>query len=370
MIRSVIFDWSGTLVDDLPAVLEATNHVLVMAGQAPMALDRFRAEFRLPFAGFYLEHTPHIPMVQLEEWFHAKFRQVQGVVVELPHAREFLEFCRARGLKTLLLSTMHPEHFAAQVRVNHFDEFLDHPYLGIWDKRGKIREILQAHGLDPKETIFVGDMVHDIEAARHGGVCSVAVLTGYTRAAALRAAGADLMVEHLGELREILVRTNLAVPNTAAETASTANRRPVVTVGAAVFKDDGEVLVVRTHKWSDHWGIPGGKVKYGEASQAALRRELREETGLEVRDVEFVLVQDCISSREFYRDEHFVLLNYRCTAEPPAHVRLNDEAQEWRWLPLKEALAMDLNTPTRMLLQALHDSTKAIPDRDRSKATV
>ncbi len=42
----------------------------------------------------------------------------------------------------------------------------------------------------------------------------------------------------------------------------------------------GEVMMVRTHKWSNKWGIPGGKIKWGETSEAALRREIKEETNL------------------------------------------------------------------------------------------
>ena len=91
--------------------------------------------------------------------------------------------------------------------------------------------------------------------------------------------------------------------------------------------------MIRTHKWSNKWGIPGGKIKWGETSEAALRREIKEETDLKVTDIEFVLVQDCIHSKEFYRDAHFVLLNYtcRCAGKNP-RVKLNDEGQEFRWL--------------------------------------
>ena len=52
MIQNIIFDWSGTLVDDLPAVLRATNHCFVSAGKPEMSLDQFRAEFCLPFQPF------------------------------------------------------------------------------------------------------------------------------------------------------------------------------------------------------------------------------------------------------------------------------------------------------------------------------
>jgi ADP-ribose pyrophosphatase YjhB (NUDIX family) len=130
---------------------------------------------------------------------------------------------------------------------------------------------------------------------------------------------------------------------------------PVVTVGALIFNQRGLVLVVRTHKWSNLWGIPGGKVKFGETSVAALRRELKEETNLDVSEIEFVLVQDCIHSPEFYRDAHFVLLNYSCRCLGHAEVRLNDEAIDFRWVETKEALGMELNQPTRILLQAVGD---------------
>jgi len=129
VIRNIIFDWSGTLVDDLPAVWKATNYVLAQARRAEMTLDQFRAEFCLPFKGFYDKHTPNVPMPQLETWFHSEFKQVQGSVCELPHAREFLEFCRARKLRTFLLSTVHSEHFAVQSAVTGFGPYLDKAYV-------------------------------------------------------------------------------------------------------------------------------------------------------------------------------------------------------------------------------------------------
>jgi phosphoglycolate phosphatase-like HAD superfamily hydrolase/ADP-ribose pyrophosphatase YjhB (NUDIX family) len=359
VIRNIIFDWSGTLMDDLPAVWEATNHVFSQAGIPEMTLERFRAEFCLPFTRFYERYTPHVPMAQLEAWFHGRFRQAQESVQPLPHAREFLEFCRERRVQTFVLSTVHREHFAAQSERAGFTAFLDRPYVEIWDKRKKIHELLAENGLVPSETIFIGDMEHDIETARHGGIGSCAVLTGYNSYEQLRAAGPDLVVEHLGELREVLVRNamELRPGNGAANTV--ADARPVVTVGALIFDDRARVLMVRTHKWSNLWGIPGGKTQFGESSEAALRREIKEETDLDIEDIRFVLVQDCIHSREFYRDAHFVLLNYTCRCVGPQDVRLNEEALEFRWVAPEEALKMRLNEPTRILLEAVMARGKA-----------
>jgi phosphoglycolate phosphatase len=352
VIRNIIFDWSGTLVDDLPAVLKASNFVLSQAGRPEMSLDQFRAEFSLPFTKFYDRHTPHVPMPQLEEWFHSRFKQAQDSVCELPHARDFLEFCRAKKLRTFLLSTVHADHFKVQCRITGFDVFLDKPYTGVWDKREKIHEILRENDLRADETLFIGDMEHDIEAARHGDVHSCAVLTGYNTLEQLRAAQPDLIVEHLRELRGVLEQNDLHLKPQAQKFEEM--HLPLATVGALIFNGAGEVLMVRTHKWSNLWGIPGGKIKWGETSEAALRREILEETGLKISGIKFTLVQDCIHSKEFYRDAHFVLLNYtcRCAGKNP-RVKLNDEGREFRWVVPVAARRMKLNQPTKILLAAV-----------------
>lgn len=213
MIRNIIFDWSGTLVDDLPAVWQASNYVLRQAGRTEMTLEVFRAEFRLPFALFYDKHTPGVPPPRLEGWFHESFRAAQHSVRALPHAREFLEFCRARRLRTFLLSTVHPDYWAAQSDLTGLAPFIDTPYTGVRDKRQKIRDLLAGNGLMAEETLFIGDMEHDIETARHGGVHSCAVLTGYNTLDQLSRAHPGLIVEHLRELRDALEQNNLRLPS-------------------------------------------------------------------------------------------------------------------------------------------------------------
>ena len=346
MIRNVIFDWSGTLVDDLPSTWIATNHVFRQSGKAEMTLEKFRAEFCLPFKRFYDRYFPDVPMPQLEAWFHASFRENQDKVIPLPHARDFLEFCKASGLRTFLLSAVNGEHFEIQSKVTGFGDHLERCYVAVLDKSRMIHEILKENNLNPGETIFIGDMQHDVDTAHHGGIGSCAVLTGYNNLSQLRESKPDLIVEHLGELQKILENQKM-------DWHAAASKVPVVTVGGLVFDPKGLMLLVRTHKWSDMWGIPGGKTKFGETSEDALRREIMEETNLEISDIRFVLVQDCIHSQEFYKDAHFVLLNYTARCDGSREVRLNEEGREYRWLTREEALKLRLNTPTKILLDAV-----------------
>ena len=255
MIRNIIFDWSGTLVDDLPAVLDATNYVLDRAGKPTMTLEEFRAAFCLPFTIFYDRHTPHIPLAQLEQWFHRRFEEVQKSACARPHAEAFLRFCRERNLRLCVLSTVNRRYFEVQARLTGFGNYMQKSYLDVRDKRKKIAEILHDNQLHPEETLFVGDMEHDIETAKHGGIHSCAVLTGYNTLDQLRRAAPDLIVEHLGELRDILEQNELRLHLPSREFVE--RHGPVATVGALIFNRRDEVLMVRTHKWSNLWGIPG-----------------------------------------------------------------------------------------------------------------
>ncbi len=345
-IRNVIFDWSGTLVDDLAAVWRSTNFTLTKAGKSEMSLDQFRAEFSLPFNEFYSRITPGVPLAQLEEWYKESFVVEQESIEPLPHAREFFDFCATRKLRTFLLSTIHPDHYRAQSARIPFA--FEREYVRVMDKRTKIRELLTENELAPEDTVFIGDMRHDIDTARAGGIQSCAVLTGFNTLAQLREGEPDVVVEHLGELRQLLEANAMNLPN-----GTPSARRPIATVGALMFNDAGRVLLVRTRKWSGKWGIPGGKIERGEKAETALARELKEETGLDIGEIKFVLVQDCIGSEEFYREEHFLLLNYTCRCANPAEVKLNDEAQAFKWVETGAALAMDLNQPTRILLEAV-----------------
>jgi ADP-ribose pyrophosphatase YjhB (NUDIX family) len=133
---------------------------------------------------------------------------------------------------------------------------------------------------------------------------------------------------------------------------------PLVTVGGLLRDASGNVLLVRTRKWSGKWGIPGGKVELGETLEDAFRREIREETGLEILEPRLVMVQEAINHPEFHRPAHFVLINYVAdvAGETPS-VTLNDEAEEYVWKPFAEALGdmKDVNLPTQALLKKIEN---------------
>jgi len=90
--------------------------------------------------------------------------------------------------------------------------------------------------------------------------------------------------------------------------------RPIVGVGAVIV-DDGKVLLIRRkyEPLKGHWSLPGGMVEIGEPLEAALTREMQEETGLLVDVGPVIEVFDRIMRDEQRRVRyHFVLIDYLC----------------------------------------------------------
>ena len=90
--------------------------------------------------------------------------------------------------------------------------------------------------------------------------------------------------------------------------------RPIVGVGAIIFIDGRVLLVKRGHEpLAGMWSLPGGAVELGETSQAAVAREVLEETGLTVDVGPVIEVVDRIMVEEDGRvGYHFVVVDYLC----------------------------------------------------------
>lgn len=204
MFRNLIFDWSGTLADDLALVLDATNTVFRHYGLEEMDHGEFKTRFRLPYPDFYAEVLPEVNLGELEDVFRSGFKVSDKTVTILPHAREFMEYCRDRGIRCFALTSVDKNAFEKQVTDLNLKEFFEAIYSGVLNKCEVIHNLLETHGLNPEETAFIGDMTHDVETAAQAGITSIAVLTGYQSAGQLSQATPDIITPDLRVLKRLL----------------------------------------------------------------------------------------------------------------------------------------------------------------------
>ncbi len=127
-------------------------------------------------------------------------------------------------------------------------------------------------------------------------------------------------------------------------------------VGAVIFRDDKVLLVLRRNEPAGGWwAIPGGKVKNGEKLEEALRREIREETGLEVTPLDVVYVFDLIEKdTRGAVTRHYVIIDYTASVEG-GRLRAGDDALEARWFGAAELDAWPVHPRTRQLLREKYD---------------
>ena len=124
-----------------------------------------------------------------------------------------------------------------------------------------------------------------------------------------------------------------------------------VTAGAIITDESGRVLLLK-HRFrpGTGWGIPGGYINKGEQAEDALRRELREEAGLELKDVKI------FTARTFKRPQQVeVIFLCRAAGEPE---RLNYEIEKAEWFVMGELPRLP-EDQMELLKQALPDGARA-----------
>ena len=129
-------------------------------------------------------------------------------------------------------------------------------------------------------------------------------------------------------------------------------QRPIVGVGVVVLRG-AEVLLIRRGKppKPGSWSLPGGAQELGETVFDTGRREVREETGIELHAIEHLTVVDMIE-----RDErgdvryHYTLVDLVAIAETASRPRSGGDAAEARWWRLVEAMEMPLWSETKRII--------------------
>lgn len=146
--------------------------------------------------------------------------------------------------------------------------------------------------------------------------------------------------------------------------------QPVVGVGAAVLEGDRVLLVRRGHPpLKGEWSLPGGTVELGETLEAAVAREVLEETGIEVSVGPVVEVFDRVDRALDGRIEyHFVIVDYACTVRG-GFIAHGSDAEDARWVPVRELPAYGLTAKaTAVIGKARRRVSASLPRKGHGHA--
>lgn len=114
-----------------------------------------------------------------------------------------------------------------------------------------------------------------------------------------------------------------------------------IVVGAFIINDNNEILLFSSPKWNGKYVVPGGHVEPGELMEEALKREVKEEIGVEVEELKwFELAEELVQPSDFKRNAHFIYINYIVKLKS-YDFTFNEELDSSKWFSFDEVLKSD-----------------------------
>ena len=200
----LVWDWNGTLLDDLSLVVSSTNEAFAAVGGRPVDADEHRRTFRRPVAEFYAEILERAvdqdEFERLDRVFHDAYRLGLTTMALAADAKTAMKTWD--GSQSLLSMWFHHELVPALETYGLTGAFTRvdglRTTVGGDLKAGHLARHLEGLGVTGSEAVLIGDSLDDAHAAESVGAGVVLYTGGFTDPARLRASGlpvADSLVE-------------------------------------------------------------------------------------------------------------------------------------------------------------------------------
>lgn len=204
----IIWDWNGTLLDDVDAGVNALNKMLVARNLPTITRDYYRANFGFPVRPFYFQ----IGMNPDQEWERICVEFHNNLHAEPQHIRPdtttALEYVRNKGVRQSILSALRQDLLlrdtAAEGVQNFFEMIYGVDNLDGATKLSRGRDLLaKLSSSHPSTLFFIGDTLHDAEVATALGATPILVEGGHQDAPRLRAAGCRVVPTLLDAVKAV-----------------------------------------------------------------------------------------------------------------------------------------------------------------------
>jgi phosphoglycolate phosphatase len=211
MPGSVLFDLDGTLTDPFIGITSSIQHALRQMGHEPPASEELRRYIGPPLQANFMEMLGDEALAaQAVGFYRERYGDVGKFENELiPGITDALQTMTNAGY-TLFVATSKLETYSIDI-IDHFglSPFFRRVYGSALDgsradKGELIRHIVHTEGLDPQQTVMIGDRLHDAHGAAVNDIRAVGVLWGFGDRAELEGAGAARIAASPAELLDIV----------------------------------------------------------------------------------------------------------------------------------------------------------------------
>lgn len=213
MYKNILFDFDGTVFDTVKGIERSVKYALDKNGIV-LSVDSFRRFAGPPFKVIFKENYGFDDelIVKIIEAFREDYLPY-GIYESspFPGIAELLDELRQNGFK-LAIATLKPRTMAVELLersglYGKFDVISGQIAEGIetLTKAEIVRGAMDTLGAAPEDTVLVGDTKYDVVGGHEAGLKVIGVRYGYAESGELENAGADIIVETLGDLKKLFL---------------------------------------------------------------------------------------------------------------------------------------------------------------------
>lgn len=198
----LVWDWNGTLLDDIEAVLGATNAAFAEVDLAPLTLEQYRETYCVPIPKFYERLMGRLPTPaeweRMDGLFHRHYTEQRVACGLTAGVEELLDRWKRAGGSQSLLSMYGHEHLVPVVRAYGIERHFLRVDGRTGPSGGSKAQHMARHfevlgGIPPERAVVIGDAVDDAVAAAHVGARAVLYTGGSHSRASLEGAGVPVV---------------------------------------------------------------------------------------------------------------------------------------------------------------------------------
>ena len=205
----ILWDWNGTLLDDLDASVCAVNDMLEAYGKEPLDLKTYYSYIDTPIYKFYerIFDLNVVTMEVIKPLFGELYIKHEDKMQLAPDADRVLEYCKAQGVKQYILSAAHIDdlmRYAVPFGVaDYFEKIEAAKDYEAGSKIDRARLLLAQEKIAPDECVMIGDTLHDLDTSEALGVDCILYSKGHTDYNVLKKTGRPVC-RSFDEILEIL----------------------------------------------------------------------------------------------------------------------------------------------------------------------
>ena len=210
MIKNIFFDFNGTIIDDVDLCLDLLNQILSKQNKRTLNKDEYKHVFKFPIKQYYLDAGVDFNNESYEElssWFINEYQPKSFHCGLYPNSREIFEYLKSKGYHLYILSASKVNNLQEQANIyditKYFDAILGIDNIFAASKVQIAKDYIKANNINPKETIFIGDTLHDELVAKEIKAIPLLVDCGHQARDVLAAANVKIL-HSIADLKEVL----------------------------------------------------------------------------------------------------------------------------------------------------------------------